>query len=91
MNWREFQIGEVVRVIDRPKRDCRVGWYSDMDEYCGMTATVVAHTSWTNGVLLDIDEGVFVWDAEIIEKVTPPCEVSNLDTDESVDISDMFQ
>lgn len=87
-----FQIGDVVRIIDNPNRDCEAGWDRGMDEYCGRTAIVTSLYRWIdNAVCIDIDGGEFIWSDDIVELFHHICEVPDLEVEESADICALFQ
>lgn len=35
MIYLEFSVGDIVRVVDKPYRDCRFGWSANMTAFCG--------------------------------------------------------
>lgn len=41
MEFREFNIGDVVTVVNKPYLDCPFGWMDDMTYMCGKTVTII--------------------------------------------------
>lgn len=72
-----FDVGDYVRIVDEPDWNCDVGWDEGMTQYCGQTARVASVGRRT--VRLDIDNRRFVWNAQIIQLIKPPCELPDLD------------
>ena len=61
----KYQIGDVVRVVDTPYKDCPFGWVGDMDECCSREATI-EYVYWDNGrniygYIIDIDDYNCIW------------------------------
>lgn len=65
MQYNEFEIGDIVTVVDRPYRYCPFSWATTMDQYLSSQAVIVdkviSASSGTFGYRIDIDDGDHVW------------------------------
>lgn len=46
--FREFFVGDTVRVVDKPYTDCPFTWVSDMTKMCGKIVTITRKEKDTN-------------------------------------------
>lgn len=53
----EFQVGEVVRVVDEPYKDCPFSWVNNMDEWCGRRVEILDRhwSSWYDCYAYEIE------------------------------------
>lgn len=68
-----IEIGDIVRVTDKPDWECKAGWVSGMKNYCGLEAVVEGKIGYDE-FLLDIDEHSYIWSDDIVTKVEAPNE-----------------
>lgn len=40
MEYQEFNVGDIVRIVDKPYYDCPFSWASGMDMYCSREAEI---------------------------------------------------
>ncbi|WP_196033100.1 hypothetical protein [Flavonifractor plautii] len=65
MGCNEFEVGDIVTIVDEPYFDCPFIWVSPMDEYLG-AKTIIVKKDWSEekGVYryrIDIDNRNHVW------------------------------
>jgi len=87
MNYNEFEVGDIVTVVDTPYEDCPFSWVETMDEYVSRQAEIthkyMDDTFGTYGYSIDIDDGNHTWCGNcFVEKEMP-----DFDTAESADIA----
>lgn len=65
MIYKEWNVGDVVRVVDEPYRECPFSWVDTMDEYCSREA-MIRSKSFSTGYNtfryeIDLDYGTHSW------------------------------
>ena len=68
-----IEVGDIVRITDKPNWKCKASWMSGMTNYCGLEAVVEGKIS-SDEFLLDIDEHSYIWSDDIVTKVEAPNE-----------------
>lgn len=61
--YREFNVGDKVRVVNEPYEDCPFAWVSDMDEMCGELVTISykGHSAQHNTYYYKVSEAEWTW------------------------------
>lgn len=85
---KKFQVGDVVRVVDKPYKRCPFGWVADMDHLCGKYVTI-ASVYWSDyrntfAYYLEEDDYSFKWCENCFVEEETEIEESD------VDISTLF-
>lgn len=60
----EYDVGDIVRIVDKPYRECVFSWVGSMDKYCSRTAKITGtHGTWKGetAYTIDIDDGEHSW------------------------------
>lgn len=61
----EFFVGDMVRVVDVPYRDCPLSWVDSMDRYCGKIMEIVRKNYNTQRACyayrIDADKELYMW------------------------------
>ena len=61
----EYNIGDIVRIVSKPYRECPFTWVSNMDNYCGRKAEITDkwYSEWYGqyGYSVNVDGACFNW------------------------------
>lgn len=80
-----FNIGDVVRIVDKPYHDCPFTWIDAMSDYCGEETTITDvywfESSKTHGYSLDCDDGYCTWCENCFE---PELDIEESDSDPNI-------
>ncbi len=82
-----FQIGDHVRIVDKPLQFCDAGWMISMGQYCGMEATITGKSRYYR---LDIDNGEWWWSEDCFAGGVKPQVLPDLDPVSVEELSSLF-
>lgn len=73
LGFKEWSVGDVVRIVDAPYMECPFAWVDTMDKYCSMEAKIckkrLSEQYNTYQYIIDIDDGDHYWCGNCFEEV----------------------
>jgi hypothetical protein len=83
-----YQVGDTVRIVDQPFRNCPFSWTYLMDRYCGTCAKITS-VRWssirlTHAYHIDVDGGNYVWCKDCFTPSNPEPDLEETDVSLSV-------
>lgn len=64
----EIEVGDIVRIVDKPQFDCKAGWLPGMTRYYCLKAVVTSKYG-LDMFLLNIDGNCYVWSDDVVTDV----------------------
>lgn len=80
--FKEFFVGDKVRVVDKPYTDCPFTWVSDMTTMCGKTATITSKNQSHGTYAYTISGSTWTWCGNCFVPLEPEEELPEIE-DES--------
>lgn len=78
-----YYVGQIVRIVDTPNMDPKVGWLPDMDQYCGLEARIT-DVEYDGMLRIDLDNGKWLWLDDCFQKLYDPVDDDFAQDDEEV-------
>lgn len=80
-----FKVGDIVKIVETPFRECPFHWVSPMDDYCGME-TVITGMHYSDSFstycyYIDADDSGYSWCSNCFVEVQTDIEESELSID----------